>query len=131
MLCSLLFYTKSCWYLGAFKKNARVADNCGPVSSAARRRSQTPSLALSACSCEWFWWGLEKGCGWLSEMYHSFHKSLCSTDRWVQSYFSINSAFYFHLSFSLLFFFFSFLVWKRVCRPSRNTGSIAEKGGKD
>ena len=139
MLCSLLSFMKLQWYLGTFKKNARVPDNYG-LSMFCWEEKVTDSISdFVSFANEMILLGpgrtYRKAVGDLAKTYHSFHESLCFTNRSLESYFYMNNrAFYFHLSFSELFFFFfffAFSVWKRVYGPPRNSGSVAEKRGKD
>lgn len=80
MLCFLLLYSKSLWYLGTSKRNAMVGDNYGPVCSVGNRRSWSSiSGFVSFLLNKWFWRDLERLrerlVGDLSGICHSFYET--------------------------------------------------------
>lgn len=110
MLCSLLFYTKSQWYWETFFKKCQGC-RYQWVIFLCWEEKVTGSISGFVCSLANDFGGTQwKAEGDLAKICHSFHKSLYSTDRSLESYFSMkNNAFHFHRSFSLSLSFFSSL----------------------
>lgn len=131
----LLLFSQLLWYSGTFKKNAKVIDYYGPVCSFGNRRSWAPvSGFVSSLLNEWFRRDLgrvrERLVGDSSAPHHSFSETDSGVFYWqiIRAVFPCEEK---RFSFPSLPLFYSFLVWKRVYWPPRNSGSIAEERGKD